>query len=196
MRELDFVIEGVLAGCSRPFVRGGGKSDAGPVRPAPPGPDQQAGRANAPDDDLETFKRHGIAAIVSLTPMPLDCDAVARAGFEYLHLPVPDFAAPKPVEVKRFVEFVRGIRDKGEGAVAVHCGSGLGRTGTMLACFLVSEGRSAAEAIADVRRLRPGSVETDEQEAAVGAWEKHLSPRRHGGTENGATSGSCPQRGG
>ena len=173
MRELDFVIEGVLAGCSRPFVRSGGESD-----------------------DLETFKRRGIAAIVSLTPTPLDCDAVARAGFEYLHLPVPDFAAPKPGEMKRFVEFVRSVRDGGRGAVAVHCGSGLGRTGTMLACFLVSEGRSAAEAIAEVRRLRPGSVETDEQETAVRAWEEHLSPRRHGDTENGGTSGSCRQRGG
>ena len=171
MRELDFVIEGVLAGCSRPFVKSGGESDAG--------------RANAPDDDLETLKRRGIAGIVSLTPTPLDCDAVALAGFEYLHLPVPDFAAPKPGEVKRFVEFVRRIRDGGRGAVAVHCGSGLGRTGTMLACFLVSEGRSAAEAIAEVRRFRPGSVETDEQEAAIGAWEKHLSPRRHGGPSGG-----------
>ncbi len=173
MRELDFVIEGVLAGCSRPFVKGGGRSDAG--------------RAGAPDDDLETFERRGIAGIVSLTPTPLDCDAVARAGFEYLHLPVPDFAAPKPAEVKRFVEFVRRIRDEGKGAVVVHCGSGLGRTGTMLACFLVSEGRSAKEAIAEVRRRRPGSVETDEQEAAVGAWERHISPRRHGDTENGGT---------
>jgi atypical dual specificity phosphatase len=174
LRKLDFVIEGVLAGCSRPFVKGSGESDAG--------------HTNAPDDDLETFKRHGIAAIVSLTPTPLDCDAVARAGFEYLHLPVPDFAAPKPAEVKRFVEFVRSARDRGRGAVAVHCGSGLGRTGTMLACFLVSEGRSAAGAIAEVRRLRPGSVETDEQEAAVRAWEKDLSPRRHGGSSGGVRS--------
>jgi atypical dual specificity phosphatase len=151
LRELDFVIEGVLAGCSRPFVKGDGESD-----------------------DLETFKRRGIAGIVSLTPTPLDCDAVARAGFEYLHLPVADFAAPGTRDVKRFVEFVRRVQGAGKGAVAVHCGSGLGRTGTMLACFLVSEGRSAAEAIAEVRRLRPGSVETDEQEAAVGAWERSI----------------------
>ncbi len=169
MRELDFVIEGVLAGCSRPFVKSGGESD-----------------------DLETLKARGIAGIVSLTPTPLDCDAVALAGFEYLHLPVPDFAAPGTRDVKRLVEFVRRIRDGGRGAVAVHCGSGLGRTGTMLACFLVSEGRSARGAIAEVRRLRPGSVETDEQEAAVRAWERHISPRRaapdpqgrHGGTQN------------
>ena len=52
-------------------------------------------------------------------------------------------------------------------AVAVHCGAGLGRTGTVLAAYLVSKGASAVDAIARVRRLRPGSVETETQEEAI-----------------------------
>lgn len=53
-------------------------------------------------------------------------------------------------------------------AVAVHCALGFGRTGTMLACYLVKErGLAAGDAIAEVRRLRPGSIETYEQEKAV-----------------------------
>lgn len=53
-------------------------------------------------------------------------------------------------------------------AVGVHCALGFGRTGTMLACYLVKERRLAAgDAIAEIRRLRPGSIETYEQEKAV-----------------------------
>jgi protein-tyrosine phosphatase len=51
--------------------------------------------------------------------------------------------------------------------VAVHCGAGLGRTGVVLACYFVSKGLNAPNAIARVRRLRPGSVETEEQADAV-----------------------------
>ncbi len=159
-RNFNFVIKGVLAGSARP---------------------------GAGDDDLAAFKARGVAGLVSLTVTTLDCDAVARAGFEYLHLPVPDFGAPGVEAVRSFVEFVRRVSGRGGGAVVVHCGSGYGRTGTMLACFLVSEGRSAHDAIAEVRRLRPGSVETSEQEAAVRTWEKCISPRRHGDAENGRT---------
>lgn len=50
----------------------------------------------------------------------------------------------------------------------MHCTLGFGRTGTMLACYLVKErGLCAGDAIAEIRRLRPGSIETYEQEKAV-----------------------------
>ena len=53
-------------------------------------------------------------------------------------------------------------------AVGVHCAMGRGRTGTMLACYLVAaEGYSAEEAIAETRRRRKLSVETRTQEKAV-----------------------------
>ena len=50
----------------------------------------------------------------------------------------------------------------------MHCRFGLGRVGTMLACYLVKTTNcSAAEAISIVRRKRPGSIETRGQEKLV-----------------------------
>ena len=49
----------------------------------------------------------------------------------------------------------------------MHCGAGIGRTGTMIACYLVDKGFSAEEAIQLVRQARPGSIETREQEQVI-----------------------------
>ena len=45
----------------------------------------------------------------------------------------------------------------------VHCEAGLGRTGTLLAAYLISEGRSSEEAIRLVREVEQGAVETKQQ---------------------------------
>ncbi|NXC51886.1 DUS23 phosphatase, partial [Aleadryas rufinucha] len=45
---------------------------------------------------------------------------------------------------------------------------GHGRTGTLLACYLCKERHlDGSDAIREIRRLRPGSIETAEQEQAV-----------------------------
>ncbi len=72
---------------------------------------------------------------------------------------VKDFAAPSPRQVERGVGSI--LETVAGEAAAVHCGGGLGRTGTLLACYLASsEGIGAEEAIGRVRALRAGSVET------------------------------------
>ena len=60
-------------------------------------------------------------------------------------------------------------------AVGVHCAMGRGRTGTMLACYLVArEDYSPDKAIDETRRRRPGSIETRRQEQAVRDFADHL----------------------
>ena len=65
-------------------------------------------------------------------------------------------------------------------ATLVHCGAGHGRTGTMLACALVSRGRRAVEAIGELRDLDPGYIETPEQEALVYEVEWKAQRGSHG----------------
>ena len=80
--------------------------------------------------------------------------------------PVPDFTPPELEQIQRMIEFID--RQTGERKpVVVSCYAGIGRTGTVLACYLVHRGEEPTEAINRVRELRPGSVQTPEQEAAV-----------------------------
>lgn len=118
--------------------------------------------------DLRKLFSEGIRALVSLTEQPLPVELVRAEGLEYLHLPVLDMQPPQIEDVNTFIKFVVEAQEK-EQPVVVHCQAGLGRTGTMLACYLVFKGSEPAEAIRLVRHRRPGSVETEQQEALV--WE-------------------------
>ena len=91
---------------------------------------------------------------------------IEEFGFSVKHLPVRDFQPPTPEQIKDFVEFAKNARSEGKKLV-VHCDAGIGRTGTLLACYLVSKGYSATDAIKEVRMKRPGSIETIEQEEVV-----------------------------
>ncbi|XP_058881696.1 dual specificity protein phosphatase 23b isoform X1 [Acipenser ruthenus] len=59
--------------------------------------------------------------------------------------------------------------------VAVHCLHGHGRTGTMLACYLVKNRKiTGVDAIHEIRRLRHGSIETQDQEKTVVQFHHHI----------------------
>ena len=87
-------------------------------------------------------------------------------GLTEVHLPVKDFSAPSPTVPEQDIAALEHAVSAGQ-SVAVHCGDGLGRTGTLLACYLVQKGLSAKEAIGRVRAVRPGSIESASQVAAV-----------------------------
>ena len=91
-------------------------------------------------------------------------------------IPGADFTAPLLVQIEQAIAAIEGFH-AGGCAVAVHCGAGLGRTGTVLACYLVRQGSRGAEAITTVRARRPGSIETPEQEAVVAEYEQYLAER-------------------
>jgi atypical dual specificity phosphatase len=117
-------------------------------------------------EELDWLRRQGIEVLVSLTEEPLRRDWVNEAGLMAFHVPMEDMEAPTQEDLERCVSAIARAQDQNMG-VAVHCGAGLGRTGLVLASYLVAKGQAAENAIAKVRRLRPGSIETEEQVEAV-----------------------------
>ncbi len=123
---------------------------------------------------LAELRALGVGLIINLTERAHPAADLAQHGFRQLQLPVVDFAAPTPQQIDRAVSAISAAADAGE-VVAVHCAAGLGRAGTIAACYLVQGGLTADEAITEVRRRRPGSVEAPEQERAVSAYALRMS---------------------
>ncbi|KAL4623990.1 dual specificity protein phosphatase 23 [Arapaima gigas] len=95
-------------------------------------------------------------------------------GITLHHIKIDDFCAPRMDQIDRFLSIVEDANSKGQG-VAVHCMHGYGRTGTMLACYLVKKKKiTGVEAINEIRQLRRGSIETHEQEKAVVQFYSHI----------------------
>jgi atypical dual specificity phosphatase len=124
-------------------------------------------------DDLIWLRRSGVDVLISLSEDPPPRKWINDAGLMNVHVPVPDMTPPTQQQIDMCIDTIRKAKNSGMG-VTIHCLAGKGRTGTMLAAYFVANGTSATSAIAKVRELRPGSIETPEQEQVIEEYAAHI----------------------
>ena len=141
-RNFSWLIEGVLAGSNKPS-----------------------------EGEIKWLHNNkGIRAIISLTEEGFSSQILTELNLKYLHAPVADFSAPTLEMLIKTTDFIAEMRNRNK-PVLVHCTTGIGRTGTILAAYLIRKGKTFEEAIKEVRHKRPGSVETNRQEAILQEFE-------------------------
>jgi len=148
--NFSWVIDGKLAGCGLPVT----------------------------DSEFVWLIDQGIKSIVTVREVSLPSDWFNGSDVDYLHLAVEDFGAPNMEELIQAVDFIDQQIRNGR-PVMVHCAAGKGRTGAVLAAYLVkNRGLKADEAIEKIREMRPGSVQSISQETAVSMYEKYLRSKK------------------
>ena len=123
--------------------------------------------------EIDWVIEQGVKSIVTIREEPLDDDWIKNVN--YLHVMSNDMGVPEFDDLTFAVDFIHRRLDDKE-PVMVHCLAGLGRTGTILASYLVKyENMSADKAIEKVREIRPGSIQSYPQEEMIFRFEKSLN---------------------
>jgi atypical dual specificity phosphatase len=123
-------------------------------------------------DEFHWIVNQGVKSIVTMTENSLPNEWIQ--SINYLHVPTPDLTAPDMDRIESTVDFINEQINNDQ-PVMVHCAAGMGRAGTILACYFVKYKKLTAEkAIEKIRNERPGSIQSEVQELAIGFFEKHI----------------------
>ncbi|KEQ61141.1 uncharacterized protein M437DRAFT_76709 [Aureobasidium melanogenum CBS 110374] len=140
-------------------------------------------------EDIEALAALGIRLVVTLTEEePLPAEWFENTPCRNLFLPVRNYQAPTNEQVDTFIRSMDDLPV--EEAALVHCGGGKGRAGTFAACYLIARGFEItssksitgeehiriypADAMKILRHMRPGSIETTEQETFIKDYAQYL----------------------
>jgi atypical dual specificity phosphatase len=123
-------------------------------------------------DEVQWIIDQGVKSIVTIREEPLDDNWVKNIN--YLHIMSNDMGVPEFNDLVYAVDFIHKRITNNE-PVMVHCLAGLGRTGTILACYLVKyQNMPADKAIQKIREERSGSIQSYPQEEIIFQFAKSL----------------------
>ncbi|XP_020292243.1 dual specificity protein phosphatase CDC14B isoform X2 [Pseudomyrmex gracilis] len=110
---------------------------------------------HGPESYFTYFRRNNVTTVVRLNKKVYDASSFTDAGFIHKDLFFVDGSTPTDSIMHQFLK----IAENANGAVAVHCKAGLGRTGSLIGCYIMKHYHlTAHETIAWIRICRPGSV--------------------------------------
>ncbi|CAG4939674.1 dual specificity protein phosphatase 23-like [Colias croceus] len=125
-------------------------------------------------ENLKFLVNQGITHLVTLTAgkkPPVD----DMPRLKWTEIPVEEFDVPTVEQIEKFIDICKKADKNGE-VLGIHCRQGRGRSGVMLACYLVHFHRFDPEqALNVIRMIRNGSCDFCEQEEAVGRYYEHLT---------------------
>ena len=123
-------------------------------------------------DEVQWVIKQGVKSIVTIREESLDESWIKDVT--YFHVFSNDMGVPEFDDLVHAVDFIHSRITNNE-PVLVHCLAGMGRTGVILACYLVKyQKMSASEATEKVREERPGSIQSYPQEEIIFRFEKSL----------------------
>ncbi|MDW3612192.1 MAG: dual specificity protein phosphatase family protein [Nitrososphaeraceae archaeon] len=125
--------------------------------------------------------KNNIKSIVTVREFPLpqkwlvDNEKEETIINDYKFVYVKDYGVP-PLEVlDNIVDYINIKITKEKKPLVVHCAAGKGRTGTILAAYLLKQDNiSSQDAIKKIRSLRPGSIQSKIQEEILHEYETFL----------------------
>ncbi|XP_018903957.1 dual specificity protein phosphatase CDC14C isoform X2 [Bemisia tabaci] len=110
---------------------------------------------HCPESYFSYFRKNNVTTVVRLNKKLYDASRFNNGGFDHKDLYFLDGSTPSDGILKQFMN----IAENAAGAIAVHCKAGLGRTGSLIGCYIMKHYRfTVHETIAWIRICRPGSI--------------------------------------
>jgi atypical dual specificity phosphatase len=153
-------------------------------RPTPTAPAARFGGCRRPGllaplaEDLWDLREAGVDVLISLeAEHELSTPDVEAASIEHRTAPFADMHAPAAHDMIDLCIALDGLFAAGK-SVCVHCRAGLGRTGTVLAAYLLWKGHSVEAALQKIRAKEPKFVSTETQERFLRALDEAIGHTR------------------
>lgn len=157
------------------------------------GPTPMRSLSGDPNEMIHTLVTAGIHNFIDLTHID-EFNGTSYLQFlqrhpehdslRFFNFPIDDFGTPTEQLMRKILSTINQILKDG-GRLYLHCYGGIGRTGTVVGCYLVEQGMSGNQALTKIMAIREGlgtiqisSPETSEQINFVLNWQNHWLSER------------------